>query len=259
MSTAPVTPESRHFSIPSPRPLWIGVAGVVMIAVALGAGVGLPIWRQRTAVRAVERAGGHVEMRMGGPGWLRRCVGDENMKMLDDVVDVRFNDSEVSDTTMDEVGALSGLKRLSTGNGTRVTDAGVEKLRNLKRLEYLFLGNPKVTDAGVKHLRGLTNLKDLRLPNTRLTDDGIPDLVRISKLEWLSLSNTHVTDEGLIRLRGLSGLKGLFIQNTEVTDRGLENLTAFTRLEERRLHGTRVTDEGVRNLQRALPGLRVIK
>jgi hypothetical protein len=43
-----------------------------------------------------------------------------------------------------------------------------------------------------------------------------------------------------------------------VTDAGLEHLKRFTKLELLWLIRTRVTDEGVADLQRALPGLRIV-
>jgi hypothetical protein len=40
-ATEPVAPEPRHLSIRLPRPLWIGVAAVIIIG-AIGLLIGLP-------------------------------------------------------------------------------------------------------------------------------------------------------------------------------------------------------------------------
>ena len=56
---------------------------------------------------------------------------------------------------------------------TEVTDAGLEHLKRLPRLESLNLTRTKVTDAGMQHLEGLTTLRTLGLFGTHVTDAGL--------------------------------------------------------------------------------------
>jgi len=56
-ATDPATPERRRFAIGLPRLLWIGVAAVVLVVVALGLRIGLPIYRHQAAIHTIERIG----------------------------------------------------------------------------------------------------------------------------------------------------------------------------------------------------------
>jgi hypothetical protein len=86
MSTSdPVIREPSRFSMRLPRPLWIGVAAVVLVVVAAGLQVGTPMYGQHVAICEIERLKGIVTTKKGGPAWLRRWLGDERMRMLDDV------------------------------------------------------------------------------------------------------------------------------------------------------------------------------
>jgi hypothetical protein len=57
-ATDPVAPKPRRFSIRLPRPLWPGVAAVVLVVVALGLQFGVPIYQQHVAVREITEIGG---------------------------------------------------------------------------------------------------------------------------------------------------------------------------------------------------------
>jgi hypothetical protein len=71
MSTIdPTMPGPRRFSIRLPRPLWIGVAAVLLVVAEAGLRIGVPIYRQHAAVREVKRLGGKVEAERHGPEWL---------------------------------------------------------------------------------------------------------------------------------------------------------------------------------------------
>jgi hypothetical protein len=85
-------------------------------------------------------------------------------------------------------------------DNTRLTDAGLARLRSATRLQTLSLGGTDVTDAGLEHLSGLTRLRRLYL------------------------FKTSVTDAGLAHLKGLTGLTDLHLGYTAVTDRGVDDL-----------------------------------
>ena len=59
-----------------------------------------------------------------------------------------------------------------------MTDAGLEHLTGLSKLEFLDLGDTQVTDAGLGHLAGLSELESLNLFNTQVTDAGLKELRR---------------------------------------------------------------------------------
>ena len=86
-------------------------------------------------------------------------------------------------------------------NGTRVSDAGLEHLKGLTRLQELCLGGTKVSDAGLKHLKGLTQLKTLYLGQTAVGDTGLQYLKGLTQLKTLYLDQTKVSDAGVIDLQ----------------------------------------------------------
>src|SRR5262245_16369971 len=120
----PLPPEPRRFSIRLPRPLWIGLAAVMLIVVGAGLQVGLPIWRQHAAIREIERVGGLVEMRPGGPEWLRGHLSDDLQNLFDEVVVIDLSNENVTDDTLARLRWLTNVQWLQL-NDTQVTDAGI--------------------------------------------------------------------------------------------------------------------------------------
>src|SRR5262249_39814863 len=57
--------------------------------------------------------------------------------------------------------------------GTKVTDAGLKVLKDLRNLQTLELAGTEVTDAGLKDLKDLKNLHELYLSGTKVTDTGL--------------------------------------------------------------------------------------
>ena len=159
--------------------------------------------RQERAVEEIEKLGGYVMYDYvfqggvpPGPAWLRSLWGEN---ILATVVVVNFDCS-------------------------RVSEAGLEHLKGLTKLEGLVLNNTEASDAWLKHLEGLTRLQGLWLHHTRVTDAGLEHLKRLTQLQSLDLWDTRVTDGGLEQLKGLTQLQGLDLTDTQVTDEGVKRL-----------------------------------
>ncbi|MGE5195678.1 MAG: hypothetical protein ACM3U2_24565, partial [Deltaproteobacteria bacterium] len=154
-----VTPrDPRRFSIRLPRPLWIGLAATVLVVAAAALHLGMPIYRQHVCIREIERVGGVALTFPRGPEWLRDRVGDERMRLFEDVVEVQIIVKPATEETLRHVGELTSLQRLYL-DGTPVTDDWLVHLKGLSRLEKLSLRNTPVTDAGLRHLKELTQLR----------------------------------------------------------------------------------------------------
>jgi hypothetical protein len=206
--------DPRDSSLRFPRPLWFGLAASVLVIVVIGVQIGVPIYRQQSAIREIERLGGTIQLRPRGPTWLRDRLGDSVPRAVDEVVGVYLRDCPATDETLQCVRHLTGLKALSISN-TRVTDAGLADLNRLVRLERLWLANTAVTDAGLAHLKDLPALQELWLENTQVSDAGLAHLKGLTSLEGLWLDNTQVTGAGVAEVqRAIPGLTvGALVNN----------------------------------------------
>ena len=162
-------------------------------------------------------------------------------------------------------------------SGTRITDAGLKDLKELKGLRVLSLAGTRITDAGLKDLKELKGLRVLSLEGTLIGDAGLKDLKELKKLALVSLAGTRITDAGLKDLKGLKavildlgdnaritdvGLKELkelglqklyLIGNNNITDAGLKELKELKGLRGLWLSSPRITDAGLKELRKALP------
>lgn len=106
----------------------------------------------------------------------------------------------------------------------RVTDADLEQLRGLKRLETLLLDDTLVTDAGMAAVASLLSLRELSLYRTQTGDLSVEHLKTLPKLSKLELSYTYVDDAGLEHLPALKELKSVSLYGTLATDAGFTKL-----------------------------------
>lgn len=94
----------------------------------------------------------------------------------------------------------------------QLTNAQIQNLRHLKRLEKLNLMNNYITSLSC--LSGLTQLKEINFNNNNVQD--IEFTRDMMKLRCISGENSGVTD--ISPLRGKTELAGVFFGDTEVTD-----------------------------------------
>jgi hypothetical protein len=185
-----------------------------------------------------------------GPAWLRAVVGEEYFR---EVTDVSLRDTKVSDAELEFLAKLPRLETLDLSN-TPVNSDGLVHLRKLRQLRGLSLCNTDVDDSGMKHIGRLTSLQRLSLWNTKIGDDGLEPLSGLTDMRNLVLDGTDVSDEGLKHLQGMADLEEwLGLVDTQVTDAGLHNLEHLSKLKELNLLKTQVTPAGVKALKKHLP------
>jgi hypothetical protein len=167
--------------------------------------------RQREAVAAIKKVGGCIQYDyqsdekgnwiknsvLPGPIWARRLLGDD---FFINVIGVNLCHTRITDAVMEHVEGLGKIQELDLGS-TRITDAGMEHLKRSTQLQYLILADCKITDAGLRHLKGLIQLKWLSLDDTKVTDSGLEHLQGLTQLQELDLYGTQVTNEGVRRLQ----------------------------------------------------------
>lgn len=83
---------------------------------------------------------------------------------------------------------------------TQVTDAGLDILAKLPKLEMLDLRATGVTDAGIEKMAQAKALTSLNLTATGVTDAGVEKLATLPVLSKIYLWNSKVTDAGVAKL-----------------------------------------------------------
>jgi hypothetical protein len=94
---------------------------------------------------------------------------------------------------------------------------------------------------------------------TLTKDADLSYLQVLVEIQQLDLIGTKVTDSGLVYLRGCQQLKELSLDGTQVTGAGLAHLHQLKQLEKISITHTKTTDGSVSELQKALPGCRIIR
>jgi hypothetical protein len=141
----------------------------------------------------------------------------------------------------------------------RVSDAGLEHIAGLERLEVLNLAATAVGDGGVERLAGLRRLRALDLSRTAVTSAAGPHLARLEELRYLELGRTGFGDRGLEALAALSKLERLGLRGAPVGDAGLRALRALTTLRTLDLRRTRASDAALEDLRAALPDCEIVR
>lgn len=163
--------------------------------------------------------------------WLRNLLGIDFFSNVNFVM----SDFDMTDADMDYIKSMTKLQKLWLLD-IRVTDAGLESLKELKQLRELILlgglhSGDQITDAGWEHIKGLNQLQSLYLGLSRITDTGLECLKGLSQLQTLYIGNTQATDTGLEHLNGLKHLKSLNLTNTHITDLGMEHIKVLHQLQ----------------------------
>jgi internalin A len=136
------------------------------------------------------------------------------------------------------------------------TDADLDRVTGMAKLERLSLAQTRVTDAGLERLHELKQLRELDLYFAEFfTDDGIAALKGLSNLERLNLRGTKVTSRVFEPLSHLTALQTLDISYSQIDDSGVELLAELPRLERLALGGTRIGVVALSSLK-LLPALR---
>ncbi|MCH7688671.1 MAG: hypothetical protein IH899_18640 [Planctomycetes bacterium] len=131
---------------------------------------------------------------------------------------------------LEALGAIVGFDRrqeveMMNFFGTQINNEGLEYLKQPTCLEKLILqGCRNFTDAGLENLCELTKLELLNLWGTPITDSGVEKLAGLVNLVTLLMGNTGITDSGIEHLRNLTSLKVLDLLMTKVTEQGLTRL-----------------------------------
>lgn len=91
---------------------------------------------------------------------------------------------------------LLRVETLSVTN-TDISDEGLLRLSNLKKLNHLNLNYSKIEGFGMTYISELTNLETIWLKGTLLSDENLKHFESFPKLTTLLIQNSKVTHKGL--------------------------------------------------------------
>lgn len=128
-------------------------------------------------------------------------IGIGHLESLRNLRYIHIGNSKMSDRGLASLAKLPKLESVAL-QGNSFTDAGLALLKDSTNLKSLCvgLGTTRITDAGMVNLKNLKNLEMLDLRNTGVTDVGLDRLRLLTKLRVIFVENTHVTKEGVIRI-----------------------------------------------------------
>lgn len=92
------------------------------------------------------------------------------------------------------------LKHLNL-NWTRLVDANLGHVGEMKSLESLTMQDTPITDNGLAQIAGLKDLWELHIHNTAVTGDGLSHLESLTKLRELQVPTTNVSKEDFAKLK----------------------------------------------------------
>lgn len=138
---------------------------------------------------------------------------------------------------------------------TWVTDTDLRKLNQLPDLDYINLSLTRVTDQGMQELKNLSAITELDLYFAEyVTDEGLAAIKGWKKLRTLNIHGTKASDTALEHISGLTTLESLNVGSAMLTDVGLERLTTLPNLKELTMGGNELGDAGLQAL-RQMPNL----
>jgi internalin A len=157
-------------TVRGPRRPRISLRAMLVVVLFLGCSLGWLVHRarvQRAAVDSVERVRGEVLYEWeykdgkyipgGRPWWPRWLVSALGVDYLGSVVRV-FVTQDGSDAVLDKISGLARLEELIFTSSSP-SDGGLARLGGLTGLRYLDLSKSGVTDAGLSHIGTLTGLR----------------------------------------------------------------------------------------------------
>jgi hypothetical protein len=159
-------------------------------------------------------------------------VTDENLSYVGQITSLEeLNISWGFHLTDKGFSHLSGLKRLRIlfVDDSKMTDDSLEAIGKLTDLEELRIGGEGFSDRGLEKIKELTRLEYLSLGegSHRISDAGLEFLKSMHDLEYIDVGGWNVSDQGIAKLRGLKKLKTVHVglsKDQEDRRKGLREL-----------------------------------
>lgn len=109
-----------------------------------------------------------------------------------------YDNVAVTDAMVEKICAVKSLVNVGFNN-TDITDKSLQYLATLPKLTLLFLeNNPQMTGTGFSHFSHHNKLRSLDISGTGVNDATLKLIVQIPKLCSIKMFNTQVTFDGLL-------------------------------------------------------------
>ena len=213
------------------------VAGSVLMLFSIIA-VGPALAQQDKIIASIQKSGGVIVMDPKDP-----------------TVPITFvMGANATDKEMQACAQLKTIRKVSLpAISNQVTDKGVAALSKLPELEELHIGNSQTTDAGLAKLKGLKKLKRMSLTATKISDKGMALLKEFPALEGIDVGKLNVSAAGLAQLAACKNLHTIFINDQPtLTDAVFEKLAGMPKLDRLEFARTpKVTDRSLLPLKKS--------
>lgn len=169
---------------------------------------------------------------------------------------------EIAESTVDDehiaaLAAVGGkLRKLSLGRA-KLSNASLDRLQTMPKLEEIVLKQAAIDDAGLVAIAKVSSLKRVNLPHANGTDRGLAALAGLPNLELLRIGGPRMTGSGLAAFESHSRLRFLHLIDAPIDAAALEAAAKITSLESLYVDGGRASDAAWEKLLRARPRLHV--
>lgn len=148
-----------------------------------------------------------------------------------------------TDAIVNEVLNCPKLQRLTLAY-TNLLPATLQRIAELRELDYLVLTGTKVDDSFVASLAGLENLQTLKLEETSISASSVSSICKLKNLEVLDLGNLHLSSQDVSQLvSSLRKLKHLDLAGAELTVENMQQIAKLASLRSLDLSHCDLNDE----------------
>jgi hypothetical protein len=186
-----------------------------------------------------------------GPAGVAHAARVPNLKRL------YLGRTRVGADALGELRAAKNLRALDLRETPTVDADALRAVGQLTGLTELVLFRCPVTDEGLAELLPLTNLVQFALSADRLTAVAFDTFVQLKSLAHLIVVGYKSDPAALARLADLPNLVGLDLSWSKLGDGDLEHLHVCRKLTWLKVIDVPLSDAAVRDLQAAVPGVRV--
>ena len=138
------------------------------------------------------------------------------------ITSILIDSSDVSEKGLSPLTSMENLIQLRIRS--RLTDAAIPFIINMKSLQFLNLPQADFTDDGILALSAHPNIELLRIGGKRLSNKSLESIATMSSMSFLHLIAVPIDDQGLPALYDMQHLQSLYLDDTAVTDEGLVKL-----------------------------------